>query len=147
MGDEASLYSGRRRSTSTSQARRCGALLGSHGRCSLQGRPPNDEDATDDDRRITGRETRRISSTKQRCNNAGMISGAKLDGLATRNTAGSTSNFYLRWQACSSDKPHQRLLQPTVTPENRNQHPLSYRKQLVRASGRFRLAIGGGNGV
>jgi hypothetical protein len=30
------------------------------------------------------------------------------------------------------------LLQPTVTPENKNQHPLSYRKQLVRASGRFR---------
>jgi hypothetical protein len=58
-----------------------------------------------------------------------------------------TSHLQLRWQACSSDKPHQRLLQPTVTPENRNQHPLRYRKQLVRASGRFKLAIGGGNGV
>jgi hypothetical protein len=56
-----------------------------------------------------------------------------------------TLPFHLRLQACSSDdKPHQQLLQPTVTPENRNQHPLSYRKQLVRASGRFRLAIGGG---
>src|SRR5271156_2455987 len=54
MGDEASLYSGRRRSTSTGQARRCGALLGSHGRGSLQERPPNGEDATDDDRRTTG---------------------------------------------------------------------------------------------
>jgi len=75
MGDEASLCSGRRGSTSTGQARRCGALLG---------RPPNDEDATDDDRGITGRETRRASSTKQGCKNAGMIVGAKLDGLATR---------------------------------------------------------------
>jgi hypothetical protein len=80
MGDEASLCSGRRGSTSTGQARRCGALLG---------RPPNDEDATDDDRGITGRETRRASSTKQGCKNAGMIFGAKLDRLAIRNTVGS----------------------------------------------------------
>src|SRR2546423_3152168 len=87
MGDEASLYSGRRRSTSTGQARRCGALLGSHGRGYLQGRPPNGEDATDDERRTTGRETRQASSTKQGRKNAGMIFGAKLDGLATRNTA------------------------------------------------------------
>src|SRR2546423_3575403 len=65
MGDEASLYSGRRCSTSTGQSRRCGALLGSHGRGSLQGRPPNGDDATDDERRTTGRGTRRASSTKQ----------------------------------------------------------------------------------
>ena len=60
---------------------------------------------------------------------------------------GYTPHFHLRWQVCSSDKPHQRLLQPTVTPENRNLHPLRYRKQLLRASGRLRLAIGGRNGV
>ena len=38
--------------------------------------------------------------------------------LETKN--GSTPHFHLRWQACISDKPHQWLLQPTVTPENRN---------------------------
>jgi hypothetical protein len=65
MGDETSLYSGRRRSTSTGQARRCGALLGSHGRGYLQGRPPNGEDAADGERRATGRETRQASSTRQ----------------------------------------------------------------------------------
>jgi len=66
MGDEASLYSDRRRSTSMSSA----ALW-------------------EDDRRMTGCETRRVSSTKQGRKNAGMIFGAKLDGLATSNTAGS----------------------------------------------------------
>ena len=65
MRDEASLYSGRRRSTSIGRARRCGTLLGSHGRGSLQGRPPNGDDATDDERRTTGHGTRRASSTKQ----------------------------------------------------------------------------------
>ena len=87
MRDEASLHSGRRRSTSTGRARRCGALLG-HGRGSLQGRPPNGEDVTDNERR-TGCETRRASSTKQGRKNAGMTFGAKLDELATRNTTGS----------------------------------------------------------
>ena len=86
-----------RRSNSTGQARRCRALLGSHGRDSLQGRPPNGEDATDDDRRTTGRETRRASSTKQGRKNAGMIFGAKLDGLATRNTAGSGRDVRETW--------------------------------------------------
>jgi hypothetical protein len=85
--DEASLYSGRRRSTSTSQAQRCGALLSSHERGCLQRRLPNDEDAKDDERRTTDRETRRVSSTKQEYKNAEIIFGAKLDGLATRNTA------------------------------------------------------------
>lgn len=42
-----------------------GIRLDSHGRDSLLERPPNGEDATYDDRRITGREMRRASSTKQ----------------------------------------------------------------------------------
>lgn len=41
-----------------------GIRLDSHGRDSLLERPPN-EDATYDDRRITSREMRRASSTKQ----------------------------------------------------------------------------------
>jgi len=72
----------------TGRARRCGALLGSHGRDSLQGRPPNGEDVTDDERR-TGCETRRVSSTKQGRKNAEITFEAKLDGLTTRNTTGS----------------------------------------------------------
>jgi len=56
------------------------------------------EDATDDDRRTTGRETRRVSSTKRGRKNAGMIFGAKLDRPTTRNTAGSERDVWETWR-------------------------------------------------
>jgi hypothetical protein len=59
--------------------------------------PPNGEDVTDDDRRTIGRKTRRVSSTKQGRKNAGMIFRAKLDRLATRDTAGSERDVWETW--------------------------------------------------
>lgn len=81
VGDEASLYRGRRRSSFTGQAQHCRALVSGHGGGSLPGKASNGEEPADDDRKDTGCETRRASTTKH---GARMIFGAKLDGLATR---------------------------------------------------------------
>jgi hypothetical protein len=63
-------------------------------------------------------------SSEQGCTATAQVD--KCSGLETERALGEVSFgdgtplCQLRSQACSSDKPHQRLLQPTVTPENRN---------------------------
>jgi hypothetical protein len=61
------------------------------------GKTSHGEDATDGDRRTIGRETRRVSNTKQGHKNTGMIFRAKLDGLATLNTVGSGRDVWEAW--------------------------------------------------
>jgi hypothetical protein len=72
-GDEASLYSDRRQSNFAGQARHYGPLVGAHGRGSPEGKRP------------TVRRAEQVTRSKE----ARTTFGAKLDGLATRNTAAS----------------------------------------------------------